>query len=97
LRLILAPYIAIIEKKGITDSLKFSWKISKGHILRIFLISFIFQLLLILLFIPISIAYYLSGSFVVILLGIYLLYIINLIYYPSAYTYFYLKVLKKKK
>jgi len=97
LRFVLAPFITIIEKKGMTDSLKSSWKISKGHVLRIFLISFIFQLLLILLFIPISVAYYFSGSFVVILLGVYLLYIINFIYYPSAYTYFYLKALKKKK
>jgi len=97
LRLSLAPLIAIIEKKSTMISLKSAWKISKGNVLRIFLISFIFQILVMLFFIPISVAYYFSNSFIAILIGIYLLYIINLIYYPSAYTYFYLKALKKKK
>jgi len=96
LRLSLAPYVAIIENKGIIVSLKSAWKISKGNVLKIFLLSFIFQILVMLLFIPIFMIRYFY-SFAATLIVIYLLYIINLIYYPSAYTYFYLKALKKKK
>ena len=98
LRLVLASYIAVIDKKGIIDSLKFAWKVSKGEVLKIFLIAFIFQLLLLILFfIPIFMAYFFLDSFVIILIGLYLFHILNLIYYPSAYTYFYLKALRKKK
>lgn len=96
LRLSLTPYVAIIENKGIIVSLKSAWKISRGNVLKIFLLSFIFQILVMLLFIPIFMAHYFY-SFAATLIVIYLLYIINLIYYPSAYTYFYLKALKKKK
>ncbi|MEM5828300.1 MAG: hypothetical protein QW197_02230 [Candidatus Aenigmatarchaeota archaeon] len=97
-RLFLSQYLVIIENRDIIDSLKYSWKVSKGRVLGLFLIGFVFSLILA----------FLSGLFLflfflifknpfVSLLIIYVSSIVSLIYYTFSYPYAYLKFIRKKK
>ncbi|MEM5830184.1 MAG: hypothetical protein QXL82_01600 [Candidatus Aenigmatarchaeota archaeon] len=97
-RLHLSQYLVIIENKGIIDSLKLSWKISKGKVLSLFLIGFIFSILLTFLTLLFLFLFFLvfKNPFIS-LLVIYLASITSLIYYTFSYSFAYLKFLKKRK
>jgi len=98
MRLVLSTYIAIIEDSEIIKSIKTSWKISKGNVLKLFLISFIFSILLLLILSFVSLVNaYIFKNFAISILILYLATTASIIYYPFAYTYFYLKFLKRRK
>ncbi|MEM0324429.1 MAG: hypothetical protein QXV63_02965 [Candidatus Aenigmatarchaeota archaeon] len=96
-RIFLAPFATILDKKKVRESFSYSWKISKGNVLRLFLIYIIGNILFFVL------GFMLIGFFTVIfknpLFNSVLLIIISSLY--SIYVYFsfsysYLKFLKRK-
>lgn len=96
-RIFLAPFAIILDKKKVRESFSYSWKISKGNVLRLFLIYIIGNILFFVL------GFMLIGFFTVIfknpLFNSILLIIISSLY--SIYIYFsfsysYLKFLKRK-
>lgn len=96
-RIFLAPFAIILDKKKVRESFSYSWKISKGNVLRLFLIYIIGNILFFVL------GFMLIGFFTVIfknpLFNSILFIIISSLY--SIYIYFsfsysYLKFLKRK-